>query len=320
MSTTTPLFAGLDLGGSFLKYAVGDGSGKILYKNRKPSRADQSEEEVFNVMYEAIEELQSVAVRNNGELVAVGVGSPGSIDFEKGKMIGTTPNIVNWANVDIRGNLEKRFGLPVWADNDANIMAFAESRNGAAKGKRNVICATLGTGIGGGILIDGELYRGSGYSAAEFGHIVIVHGGLPCNCGGRGCFEQYASAPAMVRHYQAVLAASGKPAPPNLSTVVLFRHAAAGEPEAKEAIEITLDYLGTGFASLVNVFNPEMLVIGGGVAEAGDEFIAQIKQAIEHKAMKAALRGLQVVRAALGNDAGFIGGISLAAEMYSKKQ
>jgi glucokinase len=319
MESGTPFFAGLDLGGTFLKYAVGDAQGRIIYKNKKPSRANESQQDVFNVIFDAITDLQEQAVNNSGTLKAVSVGSPGAIDFEHGRLIGATPNISNWENADIRGKIQSRFGLPVWADNDANIMVFAESRQGAAKGCQNVIGATLGTGIGGGILIDGELYRGTCYAGAEIGHMMIVHNGLACNCGGYGCFEQYASAPAMVRHYINLLTEAKKPIPEAVSTVMIFHRAEAGEPEADQAIDITLDYLGTGFAGLVNIFNPEMIVIGGGVADAGDAFIARIKQAIEKKAMKPALQGLKVVRAVLGNDAGFVGCVSLAAEMYLKQ-
>ena len=318
MQSGTPFFAGLDLGGTFLKYAVGDAQGHIVYKGKLPSRANESQQEVFEVIFAAVGELQAEAAKRSGVLKAVGVGSPGAIDFEHGRLIGSTPNIANWADADIRGNIQSRFGLPVWADNDANIMAFAESRQGAAKGFKNVICATLGTGIGGGILIDGELYRGTRYAGAEIGHMMIVHNGLPCNCGGFGCFEQYASAPAMVRQYVQLLAQAKKPIPEGVSTEMIFRRAAEGETEADRTIDLTLDYLGTGFASLVNIFNPEAIVIGGGVADAGDGFIARIKQAIEKKAMKPALKGLHVMRAVLGNDAGFVGAISLAAEMYAK--
>lgn len=310
-------FAGLDLGGTFLKYAIGTADGAIVKRGKKPSRADEAGEKVFQVIFAAIRELENEAKKRHGNLRAIGIGSPGAIDFDRGRLIGTTPNIAHWANADIRGTVEKEVSIPVWVDNDANIMALAESRKGAAKGYQNVICATLGTGIGGGILIGGELYRGSHYAGSEIGHMMIVHDGLPCNCGGRGCFEKYASAPAMVRHYISSMNKSGKPVADNVSTFAIFQNANKGEPEANEAIDKTLGYLGTGFASLVNIFNPEILVVGGGVADAGEDFIARIHHAIEERAMKPALKGLKVAKAQLGNDAGFVGGISLAAEMFS---
>jgi glucokinase len=311
-------FAGLDLGGTYLKYAIGTADGTILKHDKVPSRADESQDVVFGVMFDALKELEKEAKKNDGKLVAVGVGSPGAIDFEHGRLIGSTPNIANWANADIRGRIQAETGLPVWADNDANIMAFAESRQGAAKGFKNVICTTLGTGIGGGILIDGELYRGTHYAGSEIGHMMIVHNGLPCNCGGHGCFEKYASATAMIREYVELLTESGKPIPKHVSAKIIFENAAHGEKEAASTIDITLAYMGTGFASLVNIFNPEVLVVGGGVAGAGNAFITKIQKAIEERAMKPALKNFKVVKAQLGNDAGFVGGISLAAEMFHK--
>lgn len=311
-------FAGLDLGGTYLKYALGTANGEILKKGKLPSRADESQDVVFSVMFEALKECKKEAEKHDGKLKAVGVGSPGAIDFDKGRLIGSTPNIANWADADIRGKIEAEMGLPTWAENDANIMAFAESRQGAAQGHRNVICTTLGTGIGGGILIDGEMYRGSNFAGAEIGHMMIVHNGLPCNCGGRGCFEKYASATAMIRQYVELITESGRPSPKNVSAKIIFENAAKGEKEACRTIDITLDYMGTGFASLVNIFNPEVLVVGGGVAGAGDAFIARIQKAIEERAMKPALKNFRVVHAKLGNDAGFVGGISLAAEMFHK--
>ena len=314
----TEYFAGLDLGGTFLKYALGTADGNVLKKGKKPSRADESQADVFGVIFDSLDELKKEAKKRGGELKAVGIGSPGAIDFDKGQLIGSTPNIANWANANIRGTIEDKFNIPVWADNDANIMAFAESRQGAAKGFKNVICTTLGTGIGGGILIDGEMYRGTNYAGSEIGHMMIVHDGLPCNCGGRGCFEKYASAPAMVRQYIGLLTDSGKKVPENVSTLTIFKNAAEGQAEANDAIDITLGYLGTGFASLVNIFNPEILVVGGGVADAGADFIGRIQNAIAERAMKPALKGFKVVHAILGNEAGFVGGISLAAEMFHK--
>ena len=312
------LFAGLDLGGTFLKYALGTADGTILKKGKRPSQADKSQEDVFNVIFQAISELQKEANSYDGDLKAIGVGSPGAVDFEKGRLIGSTPNIANWENADIRGRIEEQFHIPVWADNDANIMPFAESRGRVARCYKNVICATLGTGIGGGILINGELYRGTHYAGSEIGHMMIVHDGLPCNCGGRGCFEKYASAPAMVRQYVSLMKKNGRTVPDNVTTFTIFENAKKGEPEANDAIDITLAYMGTGFAGLVNIFNPELLVIGGGVAEAGDGFIARIHKAIQERAMKPALRSFKVARAELGNDAGFVGGISMAAEMFHK--
>lgn len=311
-------FAGLDLGGTFLKIALGDAKGALLVKDKLPSRADESDDKVFDVIFKAIEILQVAAAKRNGRLAAIGLGSPGAIDFEKGRLVGKTPNIVAWQNTDIRGRLLSKYDIPVWVDNDANIMALAESRKGAAMGCKNVIFATLGTGIGGGILIKGEIYRGAHFAGAEIGHMMIVHDGIPCNCGGRGCFEQYAAAPAIVREYLSRMKAAQKTVSEKITTKIIFDMAANGDSMANEAIDLAISYLGTGFAGLVNIFNPEMIVIGGGVADAGEPFVQRIHKAIKMKAMKPALKGLRVKRAALGNDAGVVGAILLAREMLQK--
>ncbi len=318
MSNKRNLFIGLDLGGTFLKYALGTPEGELLIKDKKPSKANESQDEVFNVIFETISELKEKAAEFDGQVAAIGLGSPGAVHFEECRLIGSTPNIENWTDAPIRKRVEGQFDIPIWADNDANVMAFGEARQGAAKGRKNVLCATLGTGIGGGILIDGELYRGTHYAGSEIGHIMIVHNGRKCNCGGRGCFEQYASAPAMLRSYSEKMKSLNKSVPENINTEYIFQQAKKGEAEAQQTIDEACDYLGTGFASLVNVFNPEMLVLGGGVADAGDHFIEKIEGAIHDRAMNPALRGFEVAHAQLKNDAGVTGAISMAFEMYEK--
>jgi len=318
MSNKRNLFIGLDLGGTFLKYALGTADGELLIKDKKPSKADESQDEIFNVIFETISELKEKAAEFDGQVAAIGLGSPGAVHFEECRLIGSTPNIEKWTDAPIRKRVESQFEIPIWADNDANVMAFGEARQGAAKGRKNVLCATLGTGIGGGILIDGELYRGTHYAGSEIGHVMIVHNGRKCNCGGLGCFEQYASAPAMVRNYKEKMQELGKTLPADIGTEFIFKQAEKDEIEAQQTIDETCDYLGTGFASLVNVFNPEMLVLGGGVAEAGEHFIEKIRKAIQEKAMNPALRGFEVAHAQLKNDAGVIGAISMAFEEYEK--
>lgn len=316
MSKDRKYFAGLDLGGTFLKFALGNPDEGMLVKKQIPSKADQSQDAIFEVIFSAITDLQNCAKERGGELVAVGVGSPGAIHFKECRLLGSTPNLPEWTNAPIRERIQGRFGIPVWADNDGNMMAFGESRQGAAKGCQHVLCATLGTGIGGGILINGSLYRGSHYAGSEIGHLSVVHNGRLCNCGGQGCFEQYASATAMIRRYRERMFELNQPAPESGGTKLIFDRAEQGEAIAREIIAETVDYLGSGFASLVNIFNPQVLVIGGGVAEAGDDFIARVERAVHGKAMKPVLEGLKVVRAVLGNDAGCIGAFHLAAEMY----
>ncbi len=310
------LFVGLDLGGTWLKYGIAGSDGELLFKSKRPSEAKAGREAIFGSMMAAVRELRD-RFAAKGSIRAIGVGSPGLVDYRRGYLMGGAPNLPGWDGADIRGVLGKELGVQVYADNDANVMALAESRLGAAKGAKQAIFLTLGTGIGGGIVIDGQLYRGAWFAGAELGHVVIKYDGRPCNCGSVGCVEQYASAPGMVRTYREHLQAAGKPAPEDVTTEVIFARAAEGEEEAKKAIEDTAYYLGVAVAGFVNIFNPEVVVIGGGVAEAGDEFIRMVEKVAVNLAQDVATQGLRVVRARMGNDAGVVGAIMLAAEGYA---
>ncbi|MDZ7374850.1 MAG: ROK family protein [candidate division KSB1 bacterium] len=312
------LFIGLDLGGTWLKYGLAGRDGKLLVRQKRPSEAQKGPEAIFGSMTAAVHELLDKA-KQWGRVQAIGVGSPGLVDYRRGILAGGAPNLPGWEGADIRGVLEGRFGLPTFADNDANVMALAEARLGAAQGARQAIFLTLGTGIGGGILIDGQLYRGAWFAGAELGHTVIKFDGRPCGCGNIGCVEQYASAPGMIRTYLERLEAAGKEQPARITTEEIFARANQGEPEAKKAIEDTAYYLGVAMASFVNIFNPEVIVVGGGVAEAGDEFIQMAERVAKKLAQALATRGLRIVRAGLGNDAGTVGAILLAAESYDSQ-
>ncbi|MDZ7262865.1 MAG: ROK family protein [candidate division KSB1 bacterium] len=309
------LYIGLDLGGTNLKYALGDERGTIITKSMRPSQAQESREKIFENMFLAVEELLKIAKQKAERVAAIGVGSPGSVDFEKGQLIGPTPNIKAWTDAPIKETLEARFHIPVWADNDANVVAIAEARLGAGKGLKHLVCLTVGTGIGGGIIIDGQIYRGENYTAAEIGHMSIEVAGKKCNCGGIGCLEVYTSAPAMVERYREKLEKTSQPWPEEkLSTELIFERMKAGDILALETLNETCDYFGAGIASVVNVLNPQAVIIGGGVAEAGEEFIGRVREVVKRRAMKAATKNLQILKAQLGNDAGVVGAILIAAE------
>jgi len=315
------LFIGLDLGGTNLKYALGTGDGDLVVRYSKPSLAFQRQNKIFENMFSAVEQLMDEAARRGETVVAIGVGSPGCVDFEIGQLLGSTPNFEDWTDAPIKQRFEERFHLPTWVDNDANMMALAESRKGAGKGYRSILCATLGTGIGGGMVMNGEVYRGSHYSAAEIGHIVIEINGRPCNCGNRGCLEAYAAAPAIVDRYRQKLKRFGVMFEiQGLNTETIFLKASLNEDLAKETIIETCDYLGTGLASVANIIDPDLIILGGGVAEAGDEFIQRIEQSVKQNAIGAIARKIRVVKGKLDVDAGIIGAILLAAENFAAKK
>ncbi len=315
------LFIGLDLGGTNLKYALGTGDGDLVVRYSKPSLAFERQNKIFENMFSAVEQLMDEATRRGETVVAIGVGSPGCVDFEIGQLLGSTPNFEDWTNAPIKRRFEERFHLPTWVDNDANMMALAESRKGAGKGYRSILCATLGTGIGGGMVMNGEVYRGSHYSAAEIGHIVIEINGRPCNCGNRGCLEAYAAAPAIVDRYRQKLKRFGVMFEiQGLNTETIFLKASLNEDLAKETIIETCDYLGTGLASVANIIDPDLIILGGGVAEAGDEFIQRIEQSVKQNAIGAIARKIRVVKGKLDMDAGIIGAILLAAENFAARK
>lgn len=309
------LYIGIDLGGTNLKYAIGDESGAIKKKMRKPSRANESQKVIFKNIFGAIEELLKEA---DGKISGIGFGTPGCVDFDEGKLVGGTPNIAAWTDAPIKKTLEDKFHIPVFADNDANLMTLAEARIGASKKYSHVVCLTIGTGIGGGIIIDNKLYRGPHSTAAEIGHITVEFHGKPCNCGNHGCLEVYASAPAMIKRYRHKLKRAGVLYDDTkLSPEFIFQKAALGEDFAIQTIDETSEYLGTGIASVVNIMDPQIVVIGGGVAEAGAEFINKIEKVVRQKIMRVNASRIKIVKAELGNDAGIVGAILLAAENTS---
>lgn len=314
------LFIGLDLGGTNLKYALGDEKGEVIARFSKPSLANQKQEIILQNMFSAIHDLLQEAEKKNESISAMGVGSPGCIDFKLGKLLGRAPNFEDWKDVQIKKHFEDKFKIPTWVDNDANLMALAEARKGAGRDYKNLLCATLGTGIGGGIILNNKIYRGAHYSAAEIGHIIIEYGGKPCNCGNRGCLEAYTAAPAMVVRYRKKLKKAGVMFDmPELSTEFIFEKAMLNEDLAKQTIIETCDYLGVGLASVANVIDPDIIILGGGVAEAGAEFINRIEQMVKQYTLHSIAKHLKVVKANLNLDSGIIGAILLASENFKKK-
>ena len=315
MSVEKELVIGLDLGGTFLKYALGTQDGELIIHRKTPSKANENKASIFQVIFSSIQELLDEAAVMDAQVIAIGMGSPGAINFETGRQVGSTPNLPAWVDADMRGEIEAKFNIPTWADNDANIMAFGEARRGAAKGHQHMIALTLGTGIGGGILINNEVFRGYNYAGAEIGHMSIDYDGKECNCGNRGCIERYASATGMVETYVEKKGCS----PDGISTELIFERIKQGEKEAIETLDDTALYLGMALTSLVHIFNPQVIVIGGGVADAGDEMLHKVWKVLEKRCMRPNMVGLKLVRAQLGNKAGIVGAICLAAEMAAKQ-
>jgi glucokinase len=312
-------YIGVDLGGTNIKFGIVSEKGEIIHKGLLPAQSHLGRKTIMDNINRAIEQALAIADKKKIKIAGIGVGSPGTVNLLTGKIEGSCPNLPQMLNVNLKKWLSGCFEYPIYADNDANVMALAEHKFGAAKGYRNVLCLTLGTGIGGGIILNGELFHGSDFAGAELGHMTICYQGRKCNCGGVGCLEMYASAPAIVRDTKKLLLGNKKSIIhklvqgdlDRLTTEIIFEAENKGDVLASQVINQACIYLGAGIASAVNLLNPEIVVIGGGVSEGGGSFIRRIEKEVKRRAFPSATKNLKVVKAKLGNDAGFIGAAML---------
>lgn len=308
---------GVDIGGTGVKLALVSSSGRVLTRDTFATRDHAGREALLAELSRRIRGLADEGRRRGMRIAGAGVGAPGPIDVERG-FVYFFPNIPGWKNAPIRSLLERRTGLPVRVDNDANAMALGESIFGAGRGARNLIALTLGTGIGGGIVMDGRLFHGPAYSAAEIGHIVINENGPKCGCGNRGCIETYVGNGHFVRAVRERLARGEKSVLSRwvregreLTPLLVARAADRGDRLAVDQWRITATRLGTVLAGLVNVLNPERIVLGGGIALNRKHIFPVVTQVLREKAFPIAARSVRVVPAALGTDAGTVGAAAL---------
>ena len=280
---------GVDLGGTKILAGIVDREGHVEHRREHPTRT-ASQDDLLAGLDEAVEELLT------DEIAALGFGIPSPIDQRTGRALQAVN--IPLMDIDFRGRMKERFGLPVGIENDANAATYAEFRFGAARDVDSVIMLTLGTGCGGGAVVDGQLFRGW----AEFGHTVIVYDGLPCQgtCTGRGHLEPYVTG-----------VAAGKLAAAEFGPAVdahrLVRLANEGEARAIEILDGIGRHLGAGIGSLVNIFNPDLVVIGGGFAAAGDFVLDPAREILRREALARAGYPVPIVRAELGTAAGLIG-------------
>ena len=257
---------GIDLGGTNIAVGVVDENYQLLAQHSVPTLAQRSAEEVIRDMGDAVETALAKAGITVADCESIGIGSPGTCDSEKG-IVARAYNL-SWFDVPICAMLRERFGIPVRLSNDANCAALAETVAGAAVGCKNMVLITLGTGVGGGIIIDGKIYAGMRSAGAELGHTLLVLDGEPCSCGRRGCWETYASATALIR--QAEKAAAEHPKSllaqvEKMTGLAVFEAADKGDCVAQAVIDRYCEYVAAGFTDLVNALAPEMILLGGGV-------------------------------------------------------
>ena len=303
---------GVDVGGTNIKVALVDKKGNIVYSNTVPTRAEMGYEYTISNIKQAIYELMKETKTSKEVIEGIGFGFPGQVDCERG-IVRLAPNIPGWVNVPIASIIEEEFGIITKIDNDVRCAALGELNFGAGKGCQNLICITVGTGIGSGLIINGKLVRGASNAAGEIGHIKLqMQGGPICGCGDTGCLEAFASGPSIVAMAEQYIL-GGKStkyrelANPDITPYVVAEAAKQGDSVAKRIYEIIGEYIGIGMASVVNLLNPEKIVIGGGVADAGDLLIAPIKRTLKERAMPIQAEAVEIVSAELGNTAGVIG-------------
>lgn len=305
---------GIDVGGTNVKIALVDGEGKIIYSNSVPTYAQMGYEYTVNNIKQAIRDLMKETNTDAKEIEGIGFDFPGQVDYKTG-VVKLAPNIPGWVNVPIAQMIEEEFNIPTRIDNDVRCAALGELKFGAGKGCENFVCITVGTGIGSGLVINGQLVRGVANAAGEIGHIKLqMNGGPICGCGDTGCLEAFASGPSIVAMAQEYLK-GGKStkfremagADGEITPYIVAKAAEAGDPVAKRIFEIVGSYIGMGLVSVINLLNPEKVIIGGGVAAAGDLLLDPIRKTIKERAMVVAGNSVEIVPAELGNSAGVIG-------------
>ncbi len=303
------MYIGIDLGGTNIKAGLVDKEGKIITNLSFPTESSKGWAHVFSNIEKVIKKL----LESDG-VKGIGVGIPGPVDSKSG-IIREMPAIPGAKNIPIVKELDKIFPLPVFVDNDANNFTRGEFIFGVAKGKKNVIGITLGTGIGGGILINGELYTGSSNYAGEVGHIVIVPSGIQCNCGKFGCWEAYGSATAVIKKalsYKKRNIDTKLKELPEIEAKDVFDLAKQGDIFCESIVNETSYYIGLGIASLVNTLNPEMIVIGGGMSLAGDYLLDKIRKIALENILPPLREGLEIEFSKFGTTAGIMGAAALA--------
>lgn len=243
---------------------------------------------------------------------AIGIGCPGPLDSKRGIVL-SPPNLPDWRGVHLKKIVEKKFGIPVAVENDANCAGLGEAIFGAGRCSSSMVLLTLGTGIGSAIVLNGKLWTGKGGFAAELGHTSIDINGPKCGCGNRGCIELYASATGVVRRMRRTVKAGRGP----MTAESIFRDSVKGASggAARKIVDETAHYLGCALANIINALDPEVIVLAGGMAKAGRGFIGKVEKAMRERALKESSRGVKVVSAKLGEDAGIIGAAWRAKEL-----
>lgn len=313
-----PYLLGHDVGGTKLAVVIADRNGNILHKVRRPTDAERGPEAVVATLVDMSREAMARACLSSSDLAGVGVSCGGPLDTETG-VVYAPPNLPGWDEVPLKAWLERALSLPAFVENDANAGALAEWSFGAGRGFRHMVYMTMSTGIGGGIILDGRLYRGPNDTAGEVGHMTIVENGPACGCGKRGCLEALCSGPSIARRARekahaapdSLLIALAGGDPDRITAETVMDAARKNDPCARQIVDETARYMATGLGNIVNVLNPEIIVIGTILVKAGDLLLEPIREYLRRETWERVYDTVRVEPAGLGDEVGDLAAIAV---------
>jgi len=312
----------IDLGGTKIITAIISVKGQMIAKDYYPTLASEGPRAVIERIFSAIDRLLGLRNIDPSQLHSISIAAAGAIDMEKG-IITLSPNLPGWSNISLRDIVKERYKVDTFLINDASAAVIGEHRLGAGKGTHNLIYITVSTGIGSGIIVDGKLYSGSSGAAGEIGHTTIDVNGPKCSCGNFGCWEMLGSGTAVAKEAvkrisrgersSLIEMVGGKIE--NITAETVGTAAQAGDSLASEVISRAATYLGISMVNLVNIFNPEMIIVGGGMAKMGDLLLNPARQVVRERAFQLSARAVRIVPTRLGDDAGVLGAAIFARQL-----
>jgi glucokinase len=317
----------VDIGGTKILTALFSAGGKMLAHETRPTIADEGVNPVIERLAVAIDAILKQNTIEPARLAGICIACAGGIDTGRGMVVTPSPNLPGWVEITLAEIIRKKFNTAVWIVNDASAAALGEHRYGAGRGVDNLVLLTLGTGIGGGIVANGTLYLGAVGGAGELGHMTIDADGPDCGCGNKGCLEMLASGRAVSRDAikqisqgeKSILTMMSGGKVENITAEMVGAAARSGDPLAKDVISRAAYYLGIGLVNVVNIFNPEMIVLGGGMAGLGDILVDPGRRMVMERAFSISSREACIVTAQLGNEAGVYGAAAFALEKGGKR-
>lgn len=315
MTGVRKYYLGIDLGGTFIKGGIVDGEGNILLRDKAPTESEKGTEGVVSNIVALCQSLMARLALSPADFIGVGLGVPGTVDSERGEVV--YANNLGWQNFVITDKISEALGLPVKIANDASVAVLGESRFGCGKGYRHVVMITLGTGVGGGLVLDGKLFEGNHSAGGELGHMVIVKDGEPCTCGRRGCIEAYASVTALIRDTKRAMEKNPESKLWEIGTLDAVTGKTAfdyleKDLTAKEVVDRYIEMVGVSIVNMANLLRPEIVILGGGICAEGERLIRPLQEMLEREIHGGDTGpGVKIVTAELGNDAGLLGAAAL---------